>query len=425
MPCSEKRARLLLERGRAVVVKRYPFVIRLRDRVGGETQPVRIKLDPGSKTTGIAVVTEAGSNKPSKVLCLFELQHRGRQISEKLNARRAFRRRRRHAHTWYRAARFANRRRPEGWLAPSLQHRVDTTLSWVRRLRSLIPITGIATELVRFDTQALENPEIGGVAYQQGALAGYEVREYLLEKWQRVCAYCGVRDVPLNIDHIHPRSRAGSDRVSNLALACVPCNTQKGAQPVEAFLAGRPGVLARIKAQAKAPLKDAAAATRWALYGALKATGLPVELASGGRTKFNRCRLGVPKTHALDAACVGKVEALVGWQIPALTIKATGRGSYCRTRLDKYGFPRGYCLRTKRVGGFKTGDVVRAVVPRGKNTGTHIGRVAVRARGSFNIGSVQDLSVKYCTLISRGDGYGYNQEDAASAVGFRRQSPPR
>jgi hypothetical protein len=82
-------------------------------------------------------------------------------------------------------------------------------------------------------------------------------------------------------------------------------------------------------------------------------------------------------------------------------------------------------MRTKRVGGFKTGDIVRAVVPRGKNAGTHIGRVAVRARGSFNIGSVQDISAKYCTLISRGNGYGYNQEDAASAVGFRRQSPPR
>jgi hypothetical protein len=182
-----------------------------------------------------------------------------------------------------------------------------------------------------------------------------------------------------------------------------------------------------MKAQAKTPLKHAAAvnATRWARYGALKATGLPVESASGGRTKFNRCRLGVPKAHALDATCVRKVEVLVGWQIPERIFKATGRGFYRRTRSDKYGFPRGYCMRTKRVGGFKTGDVVRAVEPRGKNAGTHIGRVAVRARGSFNIGSLQDISAKYCTLISRGNGYGYNQEDAASSVGFRRQSPPR
>jgi hypothetical protein len=134
-------------------------------------------------------------------------------------------------------------------------------------------------------------------------------------------------------------------------------------------------------------------------YGALKATGLLVESASGGRTKFNRCRLGVAKARALDATCVGKVEVLVGWQIPERIFKATRQGSYRRTRLDKYGFRRGYCVRTKRVGGFKSGDVVRAVV--------------------------QDISAKYCTLISRGNGYGYNQEDAASAVGFRRQSPPR
>jgi hypothetical protein len=80
MPCSEKRARLLLERGRAVVVRRYPFTIRLRDRIGGATQPVRIKLDPGSKTTGIALVADADGNKPAKMLALFELQHRGKQI---------------------------------------------------------------------------------------------------------------------------------------------------------------------------------------------------------------------------------------------------------------------------------------------------------------------------------------------------------
>ena len=81
---------------------------------------------------------------------------------------------------------------------------------------------------------------------------------------------------------------------------------------------------------------------------------------------------------------------------------------------------RGAAIAAKRVGGFKTGDLVRAVVPRGKNAGTHIGRVAVRARGSFNIDSVQDISVKYDTLISRGDGYGYNQEDAACSVGLPR-----
>jgi 5-methylcytosine-specific restriction endonuclease McrA len=421
MPCSEKRARLLLVRGRAVVVRRYPFTIRLRDRVGGATAYVRIKLDPGSKTTGVAVVADASGNKPAKVLCLFELHHRGRQISDRLTARRAFRRRRRSAHLRYRAPRFDNRTRSKGWLAPSLQHRVDTTLSWVSRLRKLVPVTGIAIELVRFDTQALENPEIGGVEYQQGTLAGYEVREYLLEKWQRACAYCGVTDVPLNIDHIRPRARGGSNRVSNLVLACVPCNTEKGAKPVAEFLAHDPKRLAAIEATAKASLRDAAAvnATRWALFNALKATGLPVEASSGGRTKHNRCRLGMPKTHALDAACVGKVDVLVGWQAPALSIRAMGRGAYCRTRLDAYGFPRGHCTRQKRVRGFQTGDLVRACVPNGKKTGMYLGRVAVRATGSFNVqtltGVVQGINAKHCTILHRSDGYTY--QGGASSVG--------
>ena len=170
-------------------------------------------------------------------------------------------------------------------------------------------------------------------------------------------------------------------------------------------------------AGAKAPLRDAAAvnATRWKLANALKATGLPVELSSGGRTKFNRSTLGVPKTHALDAACVGSVNSIQSWQRPTLTIKAMDRGSCQSTRLDQYGFPRGYLMRSKRVHGFGTGDMVRAVVPKGLKAGTHAGRVAVRASGSFNIQThqggkavvVQGISHKHCRITQRSDGYGY------------------
>ncbi len=414
MPCSEKRARLLLERRRAAIIRRYPFTIILKDRTQDdcELQPVAVKLDPGSKTTGVAVVRSEGGNTGTAVLFLAELTHRGQQISEKLTARRAFRKRRR-GNLRYRPARFDNRTKPEGWLAPSMRHRVETVSSWVARLRRLAPVTGLAMELVRFDMQALENPDIEGAEYQRGTLAGYELRQYLLAKWDHACAYCGATDVPLNLDHIVPRARGGSNRVSNLACACVPCNEEKGARPVEEFLAGRPKVLARVKAHAKRPLKDAAAvnSTRWALFQALRATGMPVKCGSGGRTKWNRTRLGIPKTHALDAACVGAVEVLTGWAVSSLTIKATGRGAYQRTRLDAYGFPRGYLTRQKRIRGFQTGDMVRAVVPGGKNAGTHIGRVAVRVTGSFNIqtpaGVVQGINAKYCTPLSRSDGYSF------------------
>lgn len=424
MPCSEKRARLLLERGRARVHRLVPFTIRLVDRTQEESalQPLLVKLDPGSKTTGIAVVREDESadeetgeiQRHVHVLWLAQLVHRGRQISEALAARRAFRRRRRSANLRYRAARFLNRSKPKGWLAPSLRHRVETTLSWVRRLQRLAPISGISQELVRFDPQALENPEISGIEYQQGTLAGYEVREYLLEKWGRQCAYCGATDVPLQIEHIHPKARGGSDRVSNLTLACAPCNHAKGAQDVRVFLAKDPQRLARILEQAKRPLHDAAAvnSTRWSLFEALKATGLPVETGSGARTKFNRVRLGLPKTHALDAVCVGVTHAVFDWDRPTLQIKATGRGSYQRTRLDRFGFPRGYLTRQKRHFGFQTGDLVRAEVPKGKKAGTYVGRVAARASGSFNIQTredvIQGIAHRYCTLLQRADGYGYS-----------------
>ena len=425
MPCSEKRARNLLASGRARVHRLIPFSIRIIDLevAGCALQPVKIKIDPGSKFTGIAIVRESTSidvttgeiGVTAHALNLFELQHRGRQISEALTARRQMRRRRR-GNLRYREPRFLNRRnREKGWLAPSLQHRVDTTVSWVNRFQRVVPVTGIAQEMVRFDMQLMQNAEISGVEYQQGTLAGYEVREYLLNKWNRECAYCGAEHVPLNIDHIHPRSRGGTDRVSNLTMACQTCNQKKDAQDVRVFLAKDAKRLDRILAQAKRPLKDAAAVntTRWALFNALKAAGIPVTTGSGGLTKFNRMQHDIQKTHALDAVCVGAVSAITDWQKPTLIIKATGRGSYQRTRLDAFGFPRGYLLRQKQVKGFQTGDMVTAIVPTGKKIGAYAGRVAVRASGSFNIqtpqGVVQGISHRYCKLIQRADGYGYSQ----------------
>lgn len=415
MPCSEKRARLLLERGRARVHRQVPFVIRLVDRRQAPSmlQPLTLKLDPGSRFTGIALVRQQGQRV--SVLTLLELIHRGAAIRKAMEQRAAFRRRRRNQNLRYRAPRFNNRTRPEGWLAPSLRHRLDTTLSWVQRLRRWAPITDLSVERVKFDMQAMQNPEINGAEYQQGELAGYEVREYLLEKWGRCCAYCGAENTPLEIEHIVARSNGGSDRVSNLTLACRPCNQRKGNQPVEVFLKGKPELLARIKAKARAPLRDAAAvnATRNALLHTLLQTGLPVTTGTGAQTKFNRSRLGLPKTHALDAACVGEVEAVTNWHRPTLTVKATGRGEYQRTRLTAHGFPRGYLTRQKRHFGFQTGDQVCAMVPTGKKAGTHQGRVAVRQTGSFNIqtpaGVVQGIPHRHCTLIQRADGYAYSQ----------------
>jgi 5-methylcytosine-specific restriction endonuclease McrA len=428
MPCTPKRARKLLAAGRARVHRLFPFCIRLVDRSIKQSivQPLRLSLDPGSKTTGLAISRVAEHTDDDGVVepvlhiaYLLDLAHRGRAISESLHARAAMRRRRR-GNLRYRAPRFSNRTKPKGWLPPSLRHRIDTTAAWVARLRRLAPITQLAQELVRFDTQLLQNPEISGIEYQQGTLAGYEVREYLLEKFNRTCAYCDAKDVPLQIEHVHAKARSGSNRIANLTLACGPCNGKKDTRDIREFLAKDPVRLERIMKQVKAPLRDAAAvnATRWALLGMLRTTGLPVETGTGGRTKWNRTRLGIVKTHALDAACVGMVHEVRGVAVPTLHVKCTGRGSRCKTRLNQYGFPRAYFTRKKTAFGFRTGDMVLATVPSGKNRGIHKGRVAIRMTGSFNIqpGStgvptVQGISYKHCRMLQRADGFGYVWQD--------------
>ena len=407
MPCHPARARELLKKGRAAVLRRYPFTIILLDREGGEVQETQFKVDPGAKTSGLALV--ANFKRGLRCIWAGELTHRGWQVRDNLLTRRQLRRGRRSRKTRYRQARFDNRRRGEGWLPPSLQSRVDNILTWLKRLCRLSPITHLAMELVRFDTQKIQPPEISGVAYQQGELMGYEVREYLLEKWGRKCAYCGVQDMPLEIEHIVPKSRGGSNRVSNLTIACTVCNQRKGSQTAQEF--GYP----QIQAQAKKPLRDAAAvnATRWAIYNGLNNGTMPVEVGTGGRTKFNRRTQGYPKAHWIDAACVGESgeQVYIAPDHVPLAIKANGHQSRQMCGVNKYGFPRTKAKTGRVQKGFQTGDIVKAIVTKGKKIGTYVGRVAVRSSGSFNIATrkdtVQGISYRYCTHLHKSDGYGY------------------
>jgi 5-methylcytosine-specific restriction endonuclease McrA len=407
-PVHPGTARHLLKSGQAAVFRRYPFTLILKTESTEPVKEIQLKIDPGSKTTGIALVQGA------YVVWGAELTHRGQAIKASLAERKSLRRGRRARHTRYRQPRFLNRSRREGWLAPSLKHRVETTLTWVNKIIKFAPISGISQELVRFDLQQIENPEISGTEYQQGELVGYEVREYLLEKWDRKCSYCEIKDVPLQIEHIVAKAKGGTNRISNLCLACEKCNLKKGTADIENFLAKKPEVLKKIKAQAKRPLKDAAAvnSTRYCLFNSLKTTGLLVVTASGGKTKFNRSRLELPKSHWIDAACVGDIDTLKVLITKPLLIKATGHGTRQICRTDKFGFPNRHCSKTKFHFGFQTGDIVRAVVETGKKIGTYIGRIATRATGSFNIsttnGLVQGISHKYCKPIHKKDGYGYS-----------------
>ena len=427
-PVHPAAARRMLRDGQAAVYRKHPFTIILKTAADTQPETLRLKLDPGSRTTGLAVVND----RRQEILWAGELKHRGPEIKAALDKRRAYRRGRRNRNIRYRPARFDNRRRggchgcggnPHSgkslcrpcavkpasqrkderqaipkWLAPSVMSRVHNIETWVRRLRATFPIGAISVEVARFDTQLMENPEISGVEYQQGELAGYEVREYLLEKFQRKCAYCGKKDVPLEIEHIVPKSRGGTDRVTNLTIACRPCNQKKGDRTAAEF--GHP----EVQAQARRPLRDAAMmnATRYKICDMLKTTGLDVETGTGGRTKFNRTNAGLKKSHWADAACVGE-STPEQWhigkgQVQEIRVRIYPPKRPGRRQVQKVcnvGFPANRCTHKKckqkksgpkagvRFFGYQTSDVVRVVKARGKWAGVYQGRISVRASGEF------------------------------------------
>ncbi len=436
MPCHPARARQLLDRGKAAVFRRVPFTLILKGRTGGDVQPVEARVDPGSKTTGLALV--ARFPRGDQVVWAANLGHRGQAITAALDKRRAIRRGRRGRKTRYRAPRFLNRTRPAGWLPPSLQSRVDNVQAWARRLQRLCPLTSVAVETVRFDTQLIENPNLQGTDYQRGTLADWELREYLLYRHGHTCAYCGglANDPVLEREHVVPRSRGGSNRVANQVIACRTCNEAKGNALPEQWLAQlrashrkidttRARNMEKVFAGLRPSLRDAAAvnATRYATGRALQTLGLPTTFWSGGRTKKNRSDQGYAKDHWTDAACVGEAGSAV--RIPRalrpLIVQATGHGSRQFCRMDKFGFPRTKPKpRRATVRGFRTGDLVHARVTTGKKQGAYQGRVAVRSSGSFNIttanGVVQGIAHRFCRKTQSADGYHYN-------LGGRDSSP--
>jgi 5-methylcytosine-specific restriction endonuclease McrA len=418
-PIDAGKARYLLKNRQAAVFHQIPFVIILKEqRVGEILEPLRVKIDPGSKTTGLALVND----RNGEVIWGSELEHRGKTIKKSLLSRLKIRRGRRSRKTRYRPARFDNRTRPKGWLPPSLQHRIYTILTWVKRLQKWSPVGAISQELVKFDSQLMDNPDIQGKEYQQGTLAGYETREYLLEKWNRKCAYCDVTDKPLQIEHIHPRCKGGSNRESNLTLACERCNIKKGTQDIKDFLKKDKPRLDKILKQTKVSLADSAAvnATKNKLLEELKALGLPVECGSGGLTKFNRTQQGLEKTHWIDAACVGlSTPKLNIAGVKPLFIKAMGHGNrqFCNT--DKFGLPKRKkdgtleAPRERRSDyfGFKTGDLVKTT-PTKRQPKQYIARIAAcEKRGTMTIfinGKRIGYNHKKLIIVQKKDGYKYS-----------------
>lgn len=437
--CSERRARILLTKKRACVYKYYPFTIIIKDidvRTFEKKEEYRVKIDPGAKYTGIAVVRLSDN----AMVFAQQIEHRGEQVKKNLDTRRACRRNRRNRETRYRRPKWGNKQlpkgakpkydtsRPEGWLPPSVKSVADNIIIWVVRLCKLFNITQCSFEAVRFDTQLMDNPDIEGVQYQQGELFGYEIKEYLLDKFGHVCQYCGglSGDPILEWEHIVPKSRGGSNSVKNATLSCRTCNQEKGSRTpqewkdaikaktklAEARRKGIDNVLTNKPAGVSNRYCAWVSASRRYVESALFAMFDTVECASGGRTKYNRERLGLPKDHHYDALCVGAVPEAGYKDLTngyCFIAKAIGRGSRLRGQINKCGiitvkYPKG----PKRRFGFQNGDIVRADVLKGKYAGTHVGRVMTRASGYFDIRKNDALATtnyRNCIVLQHDNGF--------------------
>ncbi|MFQ5976980.1 MAG: RNA-guided endonuclease IscB, partial [Candidatus Heimdallarchaeota archaeon] len=285
MPTTPQKARKILKQCRAKVIQRTPFTIQLQYTTGETTQPITLGIDAGYGKIGFSAVTAKQELIAGEV-------HLRMNIPAKLTARRQYRRTRRSNKTRYRPPRFNNRERPKGWLAPSMQHKLQSHLRLIRKFQKLLPMSQIIVEVATFDPQKLQNPEIRGIEYQHGTLADYEVKEYLLHKWGRNCAYCGKTNIPLEIEHIIPKSRGGSNRESNLTISCRKCNLKKGNRTAREF--GFP----KIQAQAQKSLKMIPFMN---LVRSRLVDKLNCEATYGFITKYHRIQQGLSKSHVNDA----------------------------------------------------------------------------------------------------------------------------
>ena len=443
-PCHPAVARQLLRQGKAAVLKRYPFTIILkREVVDPHTTDYTLSVDPGSKCTGLAI-----TDSDNRIVQKIELHHRGKAIKKGLSDRAGYRRSRRTRMLRHRPPRFNNRSRKsptltengweyqsygqssEGWIAPSLMSRVFNIETWARRLSKVYPITQLAVEHVKFDTQKMANPEIEGVEYQQGTLYESELWEYLLEKFGRECYYCGAKNVRLEKDHVIPRAKDGPDRPDNLVVSCRPCNEGKGNRhPYE--IEGEFGkrVQSALRAAAK-PMKDAQAVNtiRWKISETLKNTGMPLSHGTGGKTRHNRKQAGLPKTHYYDAASVNCIPIDDG-KHPVLAIHAVGYGH--RRGLGDFqtiqtapGFKRPY-KRIEHCQGFAKLDIVEIQTRKGRFTGninsfdkTAEGKnqkLRVKTDWTAKDGRVSG-NVTQLRKIQNRDGYAYASTPSAQGV---------
>ena len=407
MPCTMRRARMLIDAGRVSRREYHPFTIHLKDRAVGdgntEVQPIEARCTPGARRTGVAVV--ATLENEDRVLYQEEIEHRT-NISGRLEERKAYRRSRR-SRKWFRAARFNNRRRRDGWLPPTVESIVSNQQHRVQRLAKRSGAGKVIVQTAKFDTHKILNPEVQGTDYQHGPLYRRHVRAYIAAQWSHHCAYCGKGDwedaTKFNLDHVVPRSAGGPDNVRNLVWCCQPCNQRKAEQPVDMFLHENPERLTAVLRRRKVPLAAAGqhAAICSALIEGLKASKLKTAETTGADTAHARRINGITKTHADDAACCNAQGTVTRLRHP-LRLKSVGHGRrkqikslpvgpYLKWRHQKPAVRRatpcpGHAHHPNRVHGIRSGDLVRILTKKGWKNGRAAveaarGRITIRTKG--------------------------------------------
>jgi len=285
------KVRILLKQRKAKVIKRCPFTIQLAYDSTNYTQEVTLGVDSGSKHIGLSATTK------DKVLFESDAELRN-DIVDLLSTRRQNRRTRRTRKTRYRKPRFNNRKRKDGWLAPSVQNKVDSHLTVIRRVHEILPISKIVVEVASFDIQKIKNPTISGTDYQQGEqLDFWNVREYVLFRDGHTCQCCKgkSKDKILNVHHIESR-KTGGNAPNNLITLCETCHTGYHKGTVKLPKTIKRGM----------SFRDATfmGIMRWAFYNKLKEIYPNVSLTYGYITKNIRIENNLPKDHYIDARCI-------------------------------------------------------------------------------------------------------------------------
>ncbi len=355
MPCQPRKARLLLKQGRAKVVKMTPFTIQLLFGSTGYKQAVSLGVDAGTRHIGVSATTEQQVLFEAEVLPRTDIQ-------ALLATRLQYRRARRSRKTRYRKARFLNRKRPAGWLPPSVWHKVTCHIKTVELIYKILPIRRTTIEVAQFDVQKIKHPEIEGEEYQRGQQLGFwNVREYILFRDNHTCQWCRgtSKDRILNVHHIESR-KTGGDRPDNLITLCKRCHSlihsthqeHKIKRPSEGFRdTTQMGVI------------------RWCIYGQAKTFFPNVLLTYGYITKHKRIAHELEKSHLVDARCISghplarpedvryimKMVRRNNRQLHKATIKKGGRRQRNIAPKLVYGFRLFDCVRYQDQVGFVFG----------------------------------------------------------------------